>query len=165
MQIKSFIVDSPIGQLSVFYTENKVLEIRFALDKVKHDSWETEPANGKPDKFATKVKTQLLDYFDNPEQPFSVDIQVKGTDFQNAVWQVIASIKAGETLTYSDVARKLGSSPRAVGNACRANPTPIIVPCHRVVAKSGLGGFAGKTTGFNIDMKSWLLEHEQVVLI
>ncbi len=86
---------------------------------------------------------------------------MQGTDYQKSVWQCISEIKWGETLTYGDIAEQLDSSARAVGNACRANPVPIIVPCHRVVSKSGLGGFAGQREGNNINVKTWLLEHER----
>jgi methylated-DNA-[protein]-cysteine S-methyltransferase len=64
-------------------------------------------------------------------------------------------------MTYQELADKLQTSPRAIGNACRANPTPIIVPCHRIVAKSHMGGFAGDTQGKLLDIKKWLLEHEK----
>ena len=111
--------------------------------------------------FACTVKRQIEGYFRSALSGFDVDILVDGTAFQQSVWDVISSIKLGETLTYTDVASQLNSSPRAVGNACRANPVPIIVPCHRIVSKSGIGGFAGQREGNNIAVKSWLLEHER----
>jgi len=124
--------------------------------------------SNSPDKsmssFATSVKIQLEEYFLSASSGFSVDIYADGTEFQQSVWGVISSIKVGDTLTYSDVAKQLNSSPRAVGNACRANPVPIIVPCHRIVSKSGIGGFAGQREGDNIDVKYWLLEHEKLAV-
>ena len=70
-------------------------------------------------------------------------------------------IPAGKTLSYGVLAKKLDTSARAVGNACRANPVPIIVPCHRVVASNGMGGFMGKRSGSPLDLKHWLLAHER----
>jgi len=103
---------------------------------------------------------QLLAY--NKQQSFDFDLPLaaKGTDFQQAVWQQLLKIRWGETLTYGEVAQILSSSPRAVGNACRRNPIPLIVPCHRVVAKAGIGGFAGDTEGGFLPIKVQLLQHE-----
>ena len=67
-------------------------------------------------------------------------------------------------LTYGEMAKKLDSSPRAVGNACRANPLPIIIPCHRVVSQSGIGGYGGHTEGEVLAIKEWLLHHEGVII-
>jgi methylated-DNA-[protein]-cysteine S-methyltransferase len=69
-------------------------------------------------------------------------------------------ISAGTPACYGDLADRLGSSPRAVGGACRANPIPVIIPCHRVVGRNGLGGFMGTTAGRGIEIKQWLLAHE-----
>jgi methylated-DNA-[protein]-cysteine S-methyltransferase len=71
------------------------------------------------------------------------------------------AVKPGKPQSYGHLADKLGSSARAVGNACRRNPIPVVIPCHRVVARSGIGGFAGQTRGDMIDYKNWLLEHER----
>ncbi len=164
MQIESFKVHTPIGLLYVFCSENKVLEINIGMDsKKKLPACLNEPET--LNQFAKQVKNQLEYYFVDSNASLAIETYAQGTDFQKSVWQILRSIKKGKTLTYSAVAEKLGSSPRAVGNACRANPVPIIVPCHRVVAKSGLGGFAGQSTGFNIDMKTWLLTHEQVISV
>ena len=72
----------------------------------------------------------------------SCSLQLEGTPFQNKVWKEISKIKYGQTRTYAELAKKLKSSPRAVGTACGKNPCLILIPCHRVVAKNGLGGFA-----------------------
>ena len=77
------------------------------------------------------------------------------------VWQALKQIPAGESICYGELAKQLGTSARAVGNACRANPLPIVVPCHRVVSASGLGGFMGQTQGAELTVKQWLLKHEQ----
>jgi methylated-DNA-[protein]-cysteine S-methyltransferase len=83
-----------------------------------------------------------------------------GTPFQCRVWQALRDIPPGTTRTYGELARDLGTSPRAIGGACRANPCLIAVPCHRVVARDGLGGFAGERGGKRLAVKRWLLRHE-----
>ena len=161
MQTESFKVSTPIGCLEVFCTQNKVLEINLGLE----NNSSNQSCSNTPDKsissYALMVKSQIEEYFLNAISGFDIALQVAGTAFQQSVWNIISSIKVGETLTYSDVAMQLNSSPRAVGNACRANPVPIIVPCHRIVSKSGIGGFDGQREGNNIDVKQWLLEHER----
>jgi methylated-DNA-[protein]-cysteine S-methyltransferase len=111
---------------------------------------------------AREAVAQLTNYFCNPEAPFSVPVRVRGTEFQRRVWCALQGIPAGETRSYGDIARQLNSSPRAVGGACRANPLPIVVPCHRVIARQGLGGFAGRTRGREVAIKRWMLAHEGV---
>jgi len=76
------------------------------------------------------------------------------------VWAKIAAIGAGRTRSYGELARELRSAPRAVGQACGANPIPIVVPCHRVLAAGGIGGFAHHEGGFHLAIKRWLLAHE-----
>ena len=85
----------------------------------------------------------------------------KGTPFQRRVWQYLQSIPMGTTQSYGHVAKALNSSARAVGNACRANPFLLVVPCHRVVKSTGIGGFGGKVDGEAIAIKQWLLAHEK----
>jgi methylated-DNA-[protein]-cysteine S-methyltransferase len=101
-------------------------------------------------------------YFENPARPISLPTRPGGTLFQRRVWQAIAAIAPGVTRTYGELAAELGSSARAVGGACRANPCPLVVPCHRIVARRGLGGFAGDRGGRLLDIKRWLLAHEGV---
>ena len=109
------------------------------------------------------VCDQLEKYFFNPEWKFDVPVQLDGTDFQKRVWRGLRRIKPGSPLTYGELARKLKTGPRAIGGACRANPVPLIVPCHRVIAANSQGGFCGETTGFSLVIKDWLLEHEGAV--
>ena len=107
---------------------------------------------------------QLAVYLRDGLSPFGLPIERHGTPFQRRVWQALQAIPAGHTRTYGELAEVLGTSARAVGGACRANPCPIVVPCHRVVAKRGLGGFAGDTSGRKVAIKRWLLRHEGVEL-
>lgn len=111
---------------------------------------------------AAEVDRQLRAYLADPEFVFSLPLRPAGTRFQRRVWGQIAAIPGRETRTYGDLAHLLKTAPRAVGQACGANPYPVVVPCHRVVAAGGgLGGFARQGGGFLLDVKRWLLAHEQ----
>jgi methylated-DNA-[protein]-cysteine S-methyltransferase len=110
---------------------------------------------------AKEAVRQLRAYLKDPRFAFGLPLAPAGTPFQRRVWDRIAAIPAGRTQAYGELAAALHSGPRAVGNACGANPYPLVVPCHRVVAaKQGLGGFARQRGGFLLDVKRWLLEHE-----
>lgn len=116
------------------------------------------PAN----KLAAKACRQIEHYLDDPEFRFDLPFEFIGTAFQCRVWQVICSIACGNTLTYLDVARQLKSAPRPVGGACGANRIPLVIPCHRVVASHGIGGFMNARGGAPLEIKKWLLRHEGV---
>ena len=110
--------------------------------------------------FVQQTARQIIEYLDNPQAPLDIPFAVKGTHFQKRVWRAIATIPPGETWTYGELADKVSSGPRAVANVCGANHVPLVIPCHRVVAKSGLGGFMqGKENGLAV--KQWLLDHEK----
>ena len=110
-----------------------------------------------------QIVHQLDCYFSNPSHQFEIPLQLTGTAFQKRVWNALRLIPAGETISYGELAAQLGSSARAVGNACRVNRLPVVVPCHRVVAKSGIGGFMGQRKGNEISIKRCLLQHEQAI--
>ncbi|MFA7292277.1 MAG: methylated-DNA--[protein]-cysteine S-methyltransferase [Rhodocyclaceae bacterium] len=111
---------------------------------------------------AMEAARQLHAYLHNPDFVFGLPLKPSGTAFQRRVWQQIAAIPCGQTNTYGDVAKALNNAPRAVGQACGANPFPLVVPCHRVIATGGgLGGFSRQGGGFLLDIKRWLLAHEQ----
>ncbi|MDH5395830.1 MAG: methylated-DNA--[protein]-cysteine S-methyltransferase [Gammaproteobacteria bacterium] len=103
---------------------------------------------------------QLKEYFSKSSNFRKIDLSPAGTVFQQTVWQALQEIPRGETRTYGQIAKKINSSARAVGNACRKNPIAIIIPCHRVVAANGMGGYAGETEGDQLMVKKWLLKHE-----
>ncbi len=104
---------------------------------------------------------EILAYLQQPHQAFSLPAQLAGSAFQHKVWLAILAIPLGQTRTYSELAAQLQSGPRAVANACGANRLPLLIPCHRVLAKNGLGGFMrGDKNGLSI--KRWLLAHEGV---
>ncbi len=119
-----------------------------------------QPVQAPQTAFAEQAQGQLDAYFTNPSHAFNLPLDLRGSDFQQRVWRQLAEITAGSPLTYGELADTMGSGARAVGNACRRNPLPVVLPCHRVVAKSGLGGFAGRTQGGFMDIKSALLAHE-----
>jgi len=108
-----------------------------------------------------EIVYQLQHYFEDPRWPFSLPVVSIGTNFQQRVWKFMQSIPVGETRHYGDAAKVLNSAARAVGGACRRNPVPIVVPCHRIVAANGLGGFNGRRDGAQLDFKQWLLNHEK----
>jgi methylated-DNA-[protein]-cysteine S-methyltransferase len=101
---------------------------------------------------------QGLDLKENP--PFAVKLLMQGSSFRQLVWTELGKIPYGTTLSYSALAAKIGSSARAVGNACRDNPYPFLIPCHRVVSISGLGGYCGQTAGDFMQIKAKLLQAE-----
>jgi methylated-DNA-[protein]-cysteine S-methyltransferase len=112
------------------------------------------------DRLAARACAQIERYLEDCEFRFDLPIAFQGTPFQRRVWRQISAIDAGRTRSYGEIARELGSSPRAVGQACGANPVPLVVPCHRVLAAGGLGGFAHHEGGFHLSVKRWLLAHE-----
>lgn len=150
----SAIISTPICHLGIHTTENELKRIEFLLPTTKLQSPKTD--------FATSICNQLTAYFKNPAFTFNVPLPLTGTPFQQKVWQALRNIPRGQTLSYGELAEKLKTSPRAIGNACRSNPFAIITPCHRVTAKNHVGGFTGKTQGKFIEIKQWLLQHESL---
>ena len=117
-------------------------------------------AMGPANKLAERVCAQIEKYAADPGFRFKLPVKEVGTAFQRRVWNIIASIPRGQTRTYGDIARVLRSGPRAVGQACGTNYYPLVIPCHRVVAANGLGGFAHNSGGYLIEVKRRLLLHE-----
>ncbi|MHB1678371.1 MAG: methylated-DNA--[protein]-cysteine S-methyltransferase [Sulfuriferula sp.] len=104
-------------------------------------------------------------YWDNAAVQFDLPMVYQASPHQQRVWQALLAIPVGQTRSYGDIAAEIGSSPRAVGQACGANPLPIVIPCHRVVAKNGRGGFMHQREGAALDYKLWLLAHESRVAV
>ncbi len=104
------------------------------------------------------ARTQLHAYFDHELDAFDLPLAPSGTDFRLKVWDALQRIPFGVTRTYADIASEVGGCARAVGQANRYNPLPILIPCHRVVARTGIGGFTGEG---GIDTKLFLLDHER----
>ena len=111
--------------------------------------------------FLERVAAELAAYYADPSHRFRLPLAPLGTAFRLRVWQALPGIPASQTTTYGELARRLGTSARAVGQALGDNPLPIVIPCHRVVAADGsLGGFNHSQSGYSIDIKRWLLAHE-----
>jgi len=149
------IINSPIGKLGI-KTDNGYLQfVDYLSDEIA-----VQQADGE---LSAQVVQQLQAYFENPAFEFDIACDMTGTDFQQRVWKQLKSISSGHSMTYAEVADSLHSGARAVGGACRKNPIPIIVPCHRVVAKSGIGGYDGDWGEGKVNIKQWLLRHESVI--
>ena len=126
---------------------------------------EAQPEVAAQRPLAAEAVRQLRAYLADPGFTFGLPLKPAGTNFQRRVWQEIAAIPTGRTDTYGELAKRLKNAPRAVGQACGANPYPLVVPCHRVVAAGGgLGGFNRQGGGFLLEVKRWLLRHEGIPL-
>ena len=154
MALETAVLPSPIGPISLEAEGGTVTAVRLGA-----------PAPLRPPKGPAleEAARQISEYFAGRRSTFSVPIRRPpgATDFQHRVWDALLAIPPGETRTYGELARVLGTSPRAVGGACARNALPLLIPCHRVVARSGLGGFSGEWgTGLALDTKKALLELE-----
>lgn len=149
--MKYMFYESPVGRLTILLEEDIIKGVVFG-DNVTNFELNEDLLLG------SKIFEEFDGYFSGKSKKFNLKLHLEGTEFQKAVWGYLHEIPYGETLSYSDLAAKIGSpkAVRAVGNACGRNPIPIIIPCHRVVGKDGsLTGFAG-----GIDNKKRLLELE-----
>ncbi len=126
---------------------------------------EARPEEAPQTALAAEAVRQIKAYLTDPAFKFGLPLKPAGTPFQRRVWGEISAIPKGLTDTYGQLAKRLKNAPRAVGQACGANPYPLVVPCHRVVATGGgLGGFNRQGGGFLLDIKRWLLRHEGIPL-
>ena len=142
---------SPVGDLTLSEEAGAIVAIDWGWAR---DQAETE--------LLRRGKDQLERYFDGDGRPFELPLAPAGTPFQQAVWRAMSEIPAGQTRSYGELAAAVGSAARAVGGACGANPIPIIVPCHRVLAAGGaLGGYSGEG---GRDTKVALLRLEGAIL-
>ena len=154
-----FFYKSSIGTLKIQFKDNQVYSISRVVGNKKTSVLSEIPWENKQ---SLKLAQDLIFFLDNY---FLKNKLVKrkwplfssGSSFQKKVWSVLRQIPCGQTRTYSEVAKAVGSpgAARAVGSACAKNPYLILVPCHRVVSKSGLGGFA-----LGLEAKKFLLDHE-----
>ena len=152
------IVEAPFGAIGVRTDAGVVRELVYLPS--------TFDAKMPTDQLAEQVVRQVEQYLEQPDFRFDLPLAPAGTAFQHKVWEVISAIPCGRVLTYGAVAKSIRSAPRAVGQACGANWFPLIIPCHRVTAAGGLGGFAhhDDEAGFHLGVKRWLLQHEGVNL-
>src|SRR4029077_5281737 len=129
----SLSIPSPVGQLHIEEQDGAIVAIR----------WADAPAgNGSP--LLAEAARQLAAYFDGRLSQFDLPLAPDGSPFETSVWSAMQAIPYGEARCYGDLAHRVGSAPRAVGRACGKNPIPIVIPCHRVLAKAGLGGYSGE---------------------
>ena len=159
----TLIVPTVIGDLTLEIDGQSLLSL--SISKVNSNKNSKRPLSAaQTNNHSVELAQQLEKYFSSATSFTNLRLAPQGTDFQKSVWNELSKIPCGQTLTYGEIAKKLNSSARAVGNACRKNPIAIIVPCHRVVSATGLGGYAGKTEGRQLNIKRWLLKHEGVLV-
>ena len=152
MPIYDVILSAPMCRLGACFSEDVLTRLDFLT---------TDIATTKPDARARHLAGELDAYWDNPDHSFDVCYAAQGTPFQLRVWHALTRIPAGHPTTYGALAKQFGTAARAVGQACGSNPLPILIPCHRVVSASGLGGFMHASSGAPLDVKTWLLAHER----
>ncbi|MEQ1557636.1 MAG: MGMT family protein [Methyloglobulus sp.] len=158
MPINIIWVDNCEGDEEVerLHTSVCSLKVRRRQDVITNIEWD----------FSQDVKAtesndkQKLDFWPEPKQTINLKLLKQGTVHQNKVWAELLKIPLGSTLTYSALAKKIGSAARAVGNACRTNPYTLLIPCHRVVSVNGMGGYSGHRHGEYMLIKEKLLEFE-----
>jgi methylated-DNA-[protein]-cysteine S-methyltransferase len=144
---------APFAVIGIRTSGKSVTDLRY----LPSDVAPSRPTNS----LAREVIRQIERYLVEPEFVFDLPLEIDGSDFRKRVWEVMCEIPAGKTLTYGEVAARIGSAPRAVGGACGDNRIPLIIPCHRIVARNGIGGFMHTTGELELDIKRWLLAHEQ----
>lgn len=146
------IFETDIGPITILEEHQQLIEVAFGAISYPN-------AINESSSVLEMAKEQILEYFNHQRQSFSVPKTLKGTDFYKKVWQALETIAYGELKSYQDIAVQIGhpKAYRAVGMACKNNPLPILIPCHRVVGSHRqLVGFAG-----GLDLKRTLIEHEK----
>jgi methylated-DNA-[protein]-cysteine S-methyltransferase len=146
------IVAFPRMKVAVRTRDDRVVEIRYLPADIETKA----PTNS----LASLAAKQLERYREDPDARFDLPLAVEGTPLERAVWDAMCAIPRGRTRTYGELACELGADPRAVGQACGDNRLPIVIPCHRVVAADGIGGFGHSRRGYLLEAKRWLLAHE-----
>jgi methylated-DNA-[protein]-cysteine S-methyltransferase len=147
----SRMVETDLGPLSLYEEEGALVRLRFG----REGGTDASP-------LLLEAERQLQDYAAGRRRDFDLPLAPRGGAFESRVWQALAAIPFGRTSTYGTLARALGGEARAVGQACGANPIPVIIPCHRVLSAQGSGGFSAPG---GVDTKYRLLVHEGVALL
>ena len=130
----SLSIPSPVGPLTIEEQDDKIVAI----------SWSNGASRGNGSPLLDEAARQLAAYFEGKLSHFDLPLAPAGSPFEKRVWAAMQQIPYGETRCYGDLAQAVGSAPRAVGRACGKNPIPIVIPCHRVLAKGGMGGYSGE---------------------
>ena len=146
------VIGFPKFKLGVRTRGEHVVEIKYLPSSAAL----VEPKNP----LAEKAARQLERYRDDPDAKFDFPVKFDGSPLERAVWRAMCAIPRGATRTYGEIARELGAEARDIGQACGENRLPIVIPCHRVVAADGIGGFGHATGGYLLEAKRWLLTHE-----
>jgi methylated-DNA-[protein]-cysteine S-methyltransferase len=149
-------IKTPFAHLALVLDDDELV----AIDFISVNAKEIHPETAQ----AKDIVRQIKAYCQHSARKFDVKLRLQGTAFQKSVWREMQKIPSGKVKTYGELAKILNTSPRAVGNACRKNPVPLIVPCHRIVAAGGIGGYAGTTSGRVHNIKRELLQHEGLTL-
>lgn len=134
----SLAIPSPVGTLTIEEDDEQIVAIRWDPAPIG----DAPPGNGS--ELLVEAARQLAAYFAGNLAQFDLPLAPEGSAFEQRVWAAMQTIPYGETRSYGDLAAQVGSAPRAVGRACGKNPIPIVIPCHRVLAKTGLGGYSGE---------------------
>ncbi|MGM0563294.1 MAG: methylated-DNA--[protein]-cysteine S-methyltransferase [Pseudomonadota bacterium] len=155
------ILTTPFRRLGLRFEDEALAGVDFlASDDEVEDSTSLEIP-------VLQAVAEIKHYCRDPHHRPDIPLALHGSEFQQRVWQAIADIPVGEVRSYGQLAEQLESSARAVGNACAANPVPVVIPCHRVVASNDLGGYCGETLKKSprglMRIKAWLLLHEGVL--
>ena len=143
---------SPVGDLTIFEADGELVALE----------WGRAEVGAAPSPLLKDAKRQLEDYFDRKRRMFDLPLAPAGSPFQRRVWDCMQRIPYGAVASYAALARETSSGPRAVGTACGKNPLPIFIPCHRVVASGGIGGYSG---GQGLPTKRTLLALEGYTLV
>ncbi|WP_428355222.1 methylated-DNA--[protein]-cysteine S-methyltransferase [Methyloprofundus sp.] len=153
--VQSYYYTTPIGVLAIQMQGTLLSKLYWAL---------APQAEPQLTHLSGALEQQLNEYWLSGKMIHNSSLLKQGTEFQQKAWNALSRIPLGQTRTYGELANELGTAPRALANACRKNPFPVIIPCHRVLAKTGIGGYAGATSGKLINIKLALLKHEEMML-
>ncbi|MGL6173929.1 MAG: methylated-DNA--[protein]-cysteine S-methyltransferase [Cellulosilyticaceae bacterium] len=162
MAIYYEISNTPVGEICVLTTDEEIIEINLFKDEWQQ-RLEEFPDIKKGSNIGKEANLQLKEYFQGKRKEFNLPFKIVGTEYREKVWRAVAQIPYGQVVSYQDVAIQIGNpkSVRAIGQANRVNRMPIIIPCHRVIGKSGkMVGYAGD----RINIKEYLLEHEKNII-
>jgi len=135
-------IPSPIGELRIAEEDDAIVAIGWTDAEEDQAAGPAYRDNGSP--LLAEAAAQLDAYFAGKLTRFDLPLAPAGSAFEGRVWTAMAAIPYGETRCYGELAASVGSAPRAVGRACGRNPIPIVIPCHRVLARTGLGGYSGE---------------------
>ena len=149
------LLSAPFGQVAIWTASGRIVRVALSPEPLQAGTGR-DPASPA----AAQLRHQIARYFEDPSHRVEFEAAPLGTAFQQRVWQALSAIPPGEVRTYGDLARSLGSGPRAVAGALKANPWPLLIPCHRIVGRQNLGGYCGHIEGPYLGIKRWLLLHE-----